>query len=144
MLPDALGSAIALTDPTGAIVKHREMGDRPCFFATVAGKWVAATWAMPRRSRVPLDGVPLHIVQRGRNNREPCFLCEDDYLSELRWLGQALAESQRALHDFVHMTNHVHPRLTPERTENSRWNLRIASAEVRLPRRAWAKPGNFR
>jgi hypothetical protein len=27
---------------------------------------------MPRRPRVRLDGIPLHIVQRG-HNREPCF-----------------------------------------------------------------------
>jgi len=37
---------------------------------------------MPRRTRVHLDGVPLHIVQRG-HNREPCFFCEDDYASYL-------------------------------------------------------------
>jgi hypothetical protein len=33
---------------------------------------------MPRRTRVHLDGVPLHIVQRG-HNREPCFFAEEDY-----------------------------------------------------------------
>ncbi len=35
---------------------------------------------MPRRSRVHLESVPLHIVQRG-HNREPCFFrfCEGDY-----------------------------------------------------------------
>ena len=44
---------------------------------------------MPRRPRIHLDGVPLHIVQRG-HNREPCFFAEDDYSSYLRWLGEAL------------------------------------------------------
>ncbi|MCA2997732.1 MAG: hypothetical protein ING75_03930 [Rhodocyclaceae bacterium] len=34
---------------------------------------------MPRRPRIHLDGVPLHIVQRG-HNREPCFFGEDDYI----------------------------------------------------------------
>ena len=33
---------------------------------------------MPRRPRIQLDGVPLHIVQRG-HNREPCFFGEEDY-----------------------------------------------------------------
>ena len=33
---------------------------------------------MPRRARIHLDGIPLHIVQRG-HNREPCFFTEDDY-----------------------------------------------------------------
>lgn len=32
---------------------------------------------MPRRPRIHLDGVPLHIVQRG-HNREPCFFGEED------------------------------------------------------------------
>jgi hypothetical protein len=35
---------------------------------------------MPRRARVHLDGIPMHIVQRG-HNREPCFFGEDDYSS---------------------------------------------------------------
>jgi len=30
---------------------------------------------MPRRPRIHLDSVPLHIVQRG-HNREPCFFEE--------------------------------------------------------------------
>ena len=33
---------------------------------------------MPRRPRIHLYGVPLHIAQRG-HNREPCFLAEADY-----------------------------------------------------------------
>jgi len=71
---------------------------------------------MPRRPRVHLDGVPLHIVQRG-HNREPCFFGEDDYLSYLHWLGEALAEARCALHGYVLMTNHVHLLLTPKKAE---------------------------
>jgi REP element-mobilizing transposase RayT len=44
---------------------------------------------MPRRPRIHLDGVPLHIVQRG-HNREPCFFGEEDFQSYLYWLGEAL------------------------------------------------------
>src|SRR5271165_2380902 len=69
---------------------------------------------MPRRPRVHLDGVPLHIVQRG-HNREPCFFGEDDYLSYLHWLGKALDEAQCKLHAYVLMTNHVHLLLTPRK-----------------------------
>src|SRR5882672_6917401 len=69
---------------------------------------------MPRRPRVHLDGVPLHIVQRG-HNREPCFFCEDDYASYLYWLGKALADTGCALHAYVLMTNHVHLLLTPRK-----------------------------
>jgi putative transposase len=71
---------------------------------------------MPRRPRVHLDGVPLHIVQRG-HNREPCFFAEDDYLSYLHWLGEALAEARCQLHAYVLMTNHVHLLLTPKKAE---------------------------
>lgn len=71
---------------------------------------------MPRRTRVHLDGVPLHIVQRG-HNREPCYFAEDDYSSYLHWLGEALTESECALHTYVLMTNHVHLLLTPKKAE---------------------------
>jgi REP element-mobilizing transposase RayT len=41
---------------------------------------------MPRRARIVLDGVPLHIIQRG-NNRAVTFFAEDDYLFYLREKG---------------------------------------------------------
>ena len=44
---------------------------------------------MPRRRRTHLDGLPLHIVQRG-HNRDACFLNEEDYLAYLNWLDDAL------------------------------------------------------
>ena len=47
---------------------------------------------MPRRPRIQLDGIPLHIVQLGQN-REPCFFSEEDYASYLHWLGEALREN---------------------------------------------------
>jgi putative transposase len=67
---------------------------------------------MPRRPRIHVDGVPLHIVQRG-HNREPCFFAEGDYSSYLHWLGEALREAECLLHAYVLMTNHVHLLLTP-------------------------------
>ena len=71
---------------------------------------------MPRRPRIHIDGVPLHIVQRG-HNRKPCFFAEDDYSSYLHWLGEALTESGCALHAYVLMTNHVHLLVTPTKAE---------------------------
>src|SRR6266496_5376997 len=71
---------------------------------------------MPRRSRVHLDRVPLHIVQRG-HNREPCFFAEEDYLSYLHWLGEALGDAECKLHAYVLMTNHVHLLLTPKKAQ---------------------------
>ena len=61
-----------------------------------------------------MDGIPLHVVQRG-HNREPCFFYENDYRSYLYWLGKALAETECDLHAYVLMTNHVHLLLTPKK-----------------------------
>ena len=33
---------------------------------------------MSRRSRLKLDGIPIHIIQRG-NNRNACFYADEDY-----------------------------------------------------------------
>ena len=71
---------------------------------------------MPRRPRIHLDNVPLHIVQRG-HNREPCFSAEDDYCSYLHWLGEALGEAECSLHAYVPMTNHSHLLLPTKKAE---------------------------
>ena len=67
---------------------------------------------MPRRPRIHLPGVPIHLVQRG-HNRDACFFTDEDYLAYLEWLGDALKKSGCALHAYVLMTNHVHLLLTP-------------------------------
>ena len=69
---------------------------------------------MPRRPRIHLDGIPLHIVQRG-HNREPCFFGEEDYQAYLHWLGEALKKEDCALHAYALMTNHVHLLVTPRK-----------------------------
>ncbi len=66
--------------------------------------------------RIHLDGLPLHIVQRG-HNRAPCFFGEEDYHTYRHWLGEALAESSCELHAYVLLTNHVHLLLTPRKVE---------------------------
>lgn len=67
---------------------------------------------MPRRPRIPLPEVPLHIVQRG-HNPEACFFCNEDYGAYLNWLAGGLRDTGRQLHAYVLMTNHVHLMLTP-------------------------------
>jgi putative transposase len=74
---------------------------------------------MPRRprvhlDRVHLDGIPLHIVQRG-HNREPCFFGEEDYSTYLHWLSEALNETSCSLRAYALMTNHVHVLLIPKK-----------------------------
>ena len=34
---------------------------------------------MPRRARISLPGVSVHLIQRG-NNRSACFYADEDYL----------------------------------------------------------------
>lgn len=71
---------------------------------------------MPRRPRIHLPGLPLHIVQRG-HNRDACFFHEDDYLAYKQWLREALNATGSHLHAYVFMTNHVHLLLTPPEPE---------------------------
>lgn len=73
---------------------------------------------MPRRQRITIAGVPLHIIQRG-NNRQACFYAEQDYQFYLDWLCQYAEETCCSIHAYVLMTNHVHLLLTPERVESS-------------------------
>lgn len=40
---------------------------------------------MPRRARIALPNVPVHLIQRG-NNRQPCFFADEDYRRYLDWL----------------------------------------------------------
>lgn len=67
---------------------------------------------MPRRPRVVLPNIPLHIIQRG-NNRQACFCSDEDYLIYLEWLKEYADKSKCQIHAYVLMTNHVHLLLTP-------------------------------
>jgi len=73
---------------------------------------------MPRRPRVSLPNIPLHIIQRG-NNRQACFYAEQDYQFYLEWLGKYAEETGCAIHAYVLMTNHVHLLLTPDKAESA-------------------------
>ena len=67
---------------------------------------------MPRRARIIIAGVPVHLIQRG-NNRQACFFCDEDYLFYLEWLENYAHDSGCAVHAYVLMTNHVHILMTP-------------------------------
>jgi putative transposase len=66
-----------------------------------------------RRTCVHIDGLPLHIVQRG-HNRSACFFDDQDRLAYLGWLRDTLEREHCRLHADVLMTNPVHLLLTPE------------------------------
>ena len=73
---------------------------------------------MPRRARVRLAGIPMHIIQRG-NNRTACFYRDQDYLYYLHALKQLSGKYGCELHAYVLMSNHVHLLLTPESKDSS-------------------------
>ena len=62
---------------------------------------------MPRRARLALPGVPLHLIQRG-NNRQACFFADEDYRFYLDWLAEHAGKTGCRIHAYVLMTNHVH------------------------------------
>ncbi len=67
---------------------------------------------MPRRPRIIMPGVPVHIIQRG-NNRQACFFTDKDYRFYLDWLKEYSITTDCSIHAYVLMTNHVHLLLTP-------------------------------
>lgn len=73
---------------------------------------------MPRRARVLLPGVTLHLIQRG-NNRSACFYTEEDYLFYLEHLADQARKHGCAIHAWCLMTNHVHLLLTPTKPEGA-------------------------
>lgn len=68
---------------------------------------------MPRRPRLAMPNVPLHLIQRG-NNRQACFFVAEDYLRYLAWLEEYAASYACRMHAWVLMTNHVHLLLSAE------------------------------
>lgn len=72
---------------------------------------------MPRRPRLALANVPLHIIQRG-NNRQACFYAEEDYRFYLDWLHEYADMTDCHIHAYVLMTNHVHLLLSADRPES--------------------------
>ncbi|TSA21565.1 MAG: transposase [Betaproteobacteria bacterium] len=71
---------------------------------------------MPRRSRLVLANVPLHLIQRG-NNRQACFFADADYVLYLDWLTEYADKFGGHVHAYVLMTNHVHLLVSADRAE---------------------------
>jgi len=62
---------------------------------------------MPRRPRLDLPGVPVHLVQRGVN-RAAVFIDDEDRTRYIELLDAALGTLGIGIHAYVLMTNHVH------------------------------------
>jgi len=59
----------------------------------------------------------LHIIQRG-NNRQICFVADEDYRFYLDWLHEFAGKTGCRVHAYVLMTNHVHLLLSADRGDS--------------------------
>ncbi|MCL2887459.1 MAG: transposase, partial [Betaproteobacteria bacterium] len=71
---------------------------------------------MPRRPRVVLPNLPLHLIQRG-NNRQVCFITDEDCRAYLGCLSEYADAAGCRIHAHVLMTNHVHLLVSPPHGE---------------------------
>lgn len=98
---------------------------------------------MPRRSRLVLPGVPLHVTQRGIDRR-PVFLDDADFAYYLLALRLASVEARCAVHAYVLMTNHVHLLLTPaDRDGPARLTRSLGTRYVRRFNRRHGRTGTL-
>jgi putative transposase len=98
---------------------------------------------MPRRPRLRLADLPLHVIQRG-NNRAACFFAEDDYRFYLHHLGELAGKTGCAVHAYVMMTNHVHLLLTPRRPDAaSRLMQRLGQRYVQYVNKTYKRSGTL-
>lgn len=98
---------------------------------------------MPRRLRIALPGVPMHIVQRG-NNRSACFHSSGDYSRYLTDLEHLASELHCAVHAFVLMTNHVHLLLTPQRADSASLLMKhLGQRYAQYANRTYARTGSL-
>ncbi len=98
---------------------------------------------MPRRLRLALAGVAVHLIQRG-NNRGACFFGDQDYVRYLDHLVEFAPKFGCAVHAFVLMTNHVHLLLTPQQADGpSRLMQRVGQHYVQYVNRTYRRSGTL-
>lgn len=98
---------------------------------------------MPRRPRIIVPEIPMHVIQRG-NNRQVCFVSEDDYLFYLQWLKEYAEKTFCQIHAYVLMTNHVHLLVTSE-TQHGLGQLmkRLGQRYVQYFNRSYKRSGTL-
>lgn len=98
---------------------------------------------MARLPRLDLPHVPQHITQRG-NDRQPCFLADEDYSRYRQDLTDAAAYCGCAVHAYVLMTNHVHLLVTgSERGAISRMMQRLGRRYVAYVNAQYGRTGTL-
>jgi len=98
---------------------------------------------MPRRPRITIPSVPVHLIQRG-NNRQACFYAREDYQNFLQWLKEYARETECAVHSYVLMTNHVHLLVTPaKRSSAGTLMKRLGQRYVQYINRTYKRSGTL-
>lgn len=98
---------------------------------------------MPRRPRIKVADMPMHVIQRG-NNRSACFYADEDYVFYLNQLVQASTLEHVSLHAYCLMTNHVHLLLTPQDAGGvSRMMKRLGQRYVQYVNRTYRRSGTL-
>jgi putative transposase len=73
------------------------------------------------------EGLPYHIVQRG-NNREACFIEEENYRFYLELWEQVSRQKSVAVHAYCLMTNHIHFLVTPKEQSSISETMKIVGS----------------
>jgi len=98
---------------------------------------------MPRRPRLVLPEIPLHLIQRG-NNRQICFVTDDDCRFYLECLGEYAETTGCRIHAYVLMSNHVHLLVTPESAGAvGALMKRLGQRYVQYFNRTWKRSGTL-
>lgn len=79
---------------------------------------------MPRRPRMVIAGIPLHITQRGVN-RAAIFLDDEDRELYRELLAESAANYAIGVHAYALMSNHVHLLVTPVRADDLAAAMRL-------------------
>lgn len=99
---------------------------------------------MPRRARITLPNVPVHLIQRG-NNRQPCFFADEDYRRYLDWLAEYADKTHCRVHAYVLMTNHVHLLISSERADAGGMLMKsLGQRYVQYVNRVYHRSGTLR
>ena len=98
---------------------------------------------MPRRARLVISGLPVHITHRG-NNRQRCFYEDCDRAFYLFHLRRLSPQTGCALHAYCLMTNHVHLLLTPAATDScARLMRRLSQLHTQYVNRTYRRTGTL-
>jgi len=98
---------------------------------------------MPRRARLMLPCIPVHIRHRG-NNRQACFFADNDRSFYLLHLKRLLPITACRLHAYCLMPNHVHLLITAAATDGcARLMQRLAQLHTQYMNRTYGRSGSL-